>query len=351
MAAFFLCAPGVFCADAAGTDAPDGQSDYSKGPLIGKNLFIPYLIHYTFPSLSARSGEKFAVEYHVSTYGVQDVQFLPPKDESSEDSGRGYDTDLVVRDYESFVGEAGFSFNLQKNLQIGLDMRLLAYSGGFLDPVIEVFHHIFGFPGGKREDFLQNQLYVNIPSDNGVTLFLDKPAVSFGDMDIWGKWTFFENKKLSLACLGAFKVPSGRLEALSGSNYPDIALGILSDLRPKWYFTLYGQAGLVLPFNGKSYPMFNGMAGLEINPWKRFSINVQMNIKTSPISNDIPWSWNETYHTNYKIYSLPQTNILVGFVVLSKNTAWQFYFEEDAFTNQGTDLTLNARFSHRLPHR
>jgi hypothetical protein len=99
-----------------------------------------------------------------------------------------------------------------------------------------------------------------------------------------------------------------------------------------WFLTFYGQAGVVLPFNMKSYPMFNGLVGFEINPWEIFSINLQMNIKTSPVS----------------AYAFPQTNILAGFIFKFKDFRWQFYLEEDAISNEGADLTVNVMFSHSI---
>jgi phospholipase C len=92
--------------------------------------------------------------------------------------------------------------------------------------------------------------------------------------------------------------------------------------------------------------MFNGLIGIELNPLSFFSIVAQMNIKTSPISNNIEWSWNRIFGTDFKKYSLPQTNILVGFIFKYKEFRWQFYVEEDAITNQGIDIAINFSFSH-----
>lgn len=325
---------------AAGAYADDSAADYSKGPLTGKNLFIPFLIHYNFPSLPAKSGEQFDLQSHVSLYYVND-SCVTYDDAATGTPKRGYDKEFISRDYESWAVQLGFAYNFLKQLQIGVDMRVFSYYGGFMDSIIEGFHGLFGFPNGGREFFFQNQLYINIQNDNGITMFLDKSAFSFGDIDLWGKWTFLENKRVSLAMLGAFKLPAGKLSALSGSDYPDAAFGLLLDYRAARYITLFAQAGAVLPFN-KSNLMFNGMAGLEIHPSDFFSLNVQMNIKTSPISNDI-WNSNETF---FKDYSLPQTNILAGVVIRHKNSRWQFYFEEDPITHQGTDITFNITFLH-----
>jgi hypothetical protein len=321
---------------AFGIDLPDEQRDYAKGPLYGKNLYVPYLIHYNFPSLPARAGEQYDLRYHLSTYFVQDVHYV--KNNPFPKNGvRTYDKANVHRDYDSTVVEAGVSFNPWRNMQIGMDMRLIAYYAGFGDAIVEGFHGIFGFPNGGREFFLQNQLYINIPTGEGSPLFLDENTVSFGDIDLWSKYTFFEIPRLSIAFLGAFKIPSGTFDALSGSGYPDVGFGLLSDIRMWWFLSLYVQAGAVLPFDLTSNPMFNGLAGVEIHPWNVFSFNLQMHIKSSPISGS-------TY------YAQMQTNLLVGFIARTKSRdfSWQFYFEEDPFTYQGADITFNILFSHTL---
>ena len=337
-----LCAANIFAEDSS-------SPDFSKGPLFGKNLYIPFLIHYNFPSLPAKSGEQFELQYHLSLYYVQDdrtrTDLLPP----GYGGPRQYDKTLVVRDYEGCVIETGVAYNILKEVQAGIDMRLFFYYGGFLDPVLESFHNFFGFSGGSREYFKQNQVYVNIPNDNGVKLYLDKKTVSIGDIDLWGRWTFLENRKLSLAALAALKLPTGDLQSLSGSGYPDAAAGLLLDFRAARFISLYTQAGIVVPFNGKSYPMFNGLLGVEFHPWKFLSFNVQMNIKTSPLSDSVvPFGWNEEWGTNFNQLSLPQTNVLGGVVIRINKIRLQLYFEEDAIFNQGNDITFGLMFLHTI---
>ena len=333
-----------------GVYAADSESDYSKGPLFGKNMYIPFLIHYNFPSLPAKSGEPFDLQYHISLYFIQDVNYVANDLSGYEEgTGRRYDRQNITRDYEGLVVELGIAYTHSKQLQTGMDMRVIAYYGGFMDPALEAYHSLLGFPNGGREYFERNRIYINIPNENGITMFLDKPAISFGDIDIWGKWTFLENEKVSLAAMCAFKLPTGRLSALSGSGYPDAAAGFLLDYRAARYLTLYTQTGAVLPFNAKSYLMFNGLLGAELHPWKQFSFSLQMNIKTSPIRDSAAvFLWDNERRRRVNLYSRPQTNILGGLILRFQNSRLQFYLEEDAFTHQGTDITFNVMFSHTI---
>jgi hypothetical protein len=323
-----------------GVLAAEEPLTFSKGPLIGKSMYIPYLLHYSFPSLSARSGKKGSFQYHLSMYYINDCEYYKP-DPTPPKGTRIYDTDDISRDYESCVGELGFGYNWRDNLQLGIDFRVISYYGGFLDQVVNGVHSI-GFPDGGRSYFKMNRLHIDIPNSRGPDLKLDKNSVSFGDIDLWAKDTFFENQKVSLAWIAAFKIPSGQFSRLSGSGWPDMGGEFAADFRPWYFMTFYTQAGLVIPWDLQEYyPMFNGMLGLEVNPWKHVSLNVQINIKTTSLTNNIRWSWNDKIHA----YSLPQMDLLFGPIFAFGNCRWQIYFEEDAFTNQGPDITFNMRFS------
>jgi len=322
------------------------NGDFSKGPLFGKNLYIPFLIHYNFPSLPAKSGKRFDLQSYFSVCFTQDARY---KADISLPEGRHYYKPGVVIDYQGLAAEAGAAYNFLDELQAGIFLRLYSFNGGFLDSLTEDFHDCFGFPNGRRELFLQNQIYINIPNDKGSPLFLDKNTVSFGDIDLWCKWTFLENRAVSLAAMGAFKLPTGTFSALSGSGYPDAAAALLLDFRAAKFLSLYSQAGIVLPFTGKYYPMFNGLLGVEIHPWRILSFNLQMNIKTSPLSDrTIPFGWNDEWGVNYKQFALPQTNILAGVVLQLKGLRLQIYFEEDAIFNQGNDYTFGIMTSYAV---
>ena len=318
----------------------DGHNNsFSKGPLYGKNMYIPYLIHYHLPALPARSGQQYDLRFDLVNYLAQDILIYLP-DASEIPPGRTYNRNYIASDYEVYAAELGIAYNILNELQFGANFRFFSFSGGFLDPFIESFHSLFGFPSGGREFLEQKRIHIDMPNNKGLCLYLDEAAASFGDIDVWGKWTFWENTDLSLAALAALKLPTGSLEKLSGSGYPDIAFGLFLDWYLTDYLSLYIHSGLVVPFNDKSYPMFNGMLGAEIHPRELISFNLQMNIKTSPISDDTgPGA------IQYRLF-LPQTNILGGFVVSFNQTRWQLYFEQDAFTYRGADITFGIMVSH-----
>lgn len=330
------------------------RGDYAKGPLEGKNFFIPQLIHLNLNGIDAAQGRPFLFNYHVALYYNQAFNTNGNK-LLKEDriSPTLYDhTKYVSIDMEGVAAELGADIFLTRRLQLGLNLRLISYYGGFIDNIIESFHHIFNFPNGGRELFQQNNIFVNIESANGLRINLTGPTVSFGDIDLWVKYNLFHRKWIDLAVLGAFKIPTGRPEYASGSGGPDFAFAFLADFHPVWLFHIYIQNAVIFPIGTNGYlpyPMYNAIAGFELSPHKIFSLLVQFNIRTSPLEGTYLYPNNLGIKANF--FSSPQTNILVGFKFQLKQFQIQFYFEEDAFTNAGTDFTINLRFSHQIRFR
>jgi hypothetical protein len=324
-----------------------GGDTYATGPLHGKSMYTPFLLYYNFPSHSARGNDRFVINWHNTFYVTNDFIITRWTPESDD-----YFTVDEGIDYESLTVELGISFTPIRNLEVGVDMRLVTYYGGFLDAVIEGFHQI-GFPNAGREFFRQNKVEITIPTSNGLTVNLREPAVSMGDIDLWVKYTFLDRKRIALATVGAFKIPTGQFSMVSGSGYPDMGVSLLADFTPTWIVSLYLQAGFVLPLDllvpatgTTPNPMFNGIFALELHPLPFFSLVGQLNIRTSP------WTGNWIFTNNLTItgdlIGSVQTNILVGVKFTWRTLTWQIYVEEDAFTNAGTDITFNIMFNQQI---
>lgn len=342
----------IFIIIQSGFSIPRRGDDYAKGPLWSKNIFCQYIMYYNLNGMDAGVGKQFEFQYYLSMYYTQEffVNYTKMNWENRIDLHTYDYKECVLADFESLVTELGASFFLFKNLQVGMALRVISYYGGFLDSFVQNYHYTFGFPNGAREFFPQNNVYVNV--ETNINIYLDKPTVSFGDIDTWIKYNMIHIKMIDLALLGALKIPTGSFNKLSGSGYPDFAAAILLDFKPVWFISFYIQNGIVIPldvlpvFPTNPYPMYNGIFCIELNPFHFFSLLVQLNVKTPPFTADVKYINNLSIETEF--FSQPQTNILVGLIFQYKKFKWQIYFEEDAFTNAGTDFTFNIMFSHSL---
>lgn len=337
------------------------REDWSKGPLIGRNWYLPFAIYYHYPGYRASPGDRSDFEYRVAQYYTNDYYSIFSsvyQNSLTRGQPEAYPSGIYVsRDYESFNLELGCSFRPLRRLALGIDLRLVSYFGGFLDSSIELLHGIFDLPNGFRELSSRGRVLVDMQNSSGVTLSLDHGALSFGDVDLHARYTFLETASMALAGYSAFKVPTGRPGLLSGSGHPDAALGLVADFMPLRFFSWYAHAGLTVPFDAltagsgsRPKPFFVGMAGIELTPARRLSLHLQLNIKSPTlepsIEDDLHWIFTES-----NMLLLPQTNLLAGFSLGAGDSLWQFYLEENTFTSAGADITFNLAWSRTVPRR
>ncbi len=329
--------------------------DFSKGPLYGKDMFLPYMIYLTFPGVRAKTERQFQLQYHTSFYFVNDF-YIPYLDDNEtyfdEETGNYFNKSIRAYDYESLNFEFGVSFTVLKNLQVGMNTRVVGYYSGFLDAIVQNFHDLFGFPNAGRNEFSQNEAFVDIKNASGVRLKLKNYAFSFGDIDTWIKYTFFQKKRIALAVINGYKIPTGSVKYLSGSGYPDIGIGFLMDLMPIRFISLYLQTNFILPLDSiipqassKPYPMFQGIFNFSVNPVKYLSILVQLNIKTPVLKTE--YDLEDRYIGIHEL-DKPQLDILAGFIVEIKNIRFQFYFEQNPIYTAGADIVFNFLLAHKI---
>lgn len=321
---------------------------YSKGPFFGKNIYPLFLIHQHLPGTEAAVKHPGAFTLYNTIYYSQAFSIYALK---RNENGGYYPAERVV-DFESFVFESGFSYAVNRNLEIGGIWRIISYYGGFLDAFTQNYHNLFGFPNAGRELAPQNEVVIDIRTNNGIDITLNHESVGFGDIDLWGKYHFFGNRYVDSAFQFGIKLPTGNLQQVTGSEAPDFTCGLLLDIYPIKYLSLFFQTGVVVPLNSivpaqyRPYPMFNGLAAIEVSPFRFFSIMAQMNIRTSPVTGDNKVVNNLGIIAD-KVGSV-QTNLLVGIVFQYKQWRFQVYFEEDTFTNTGTDYTICGSVTTRI---
>jgi len=92
--------------------------------------------------IALKSGKRFDFQYHIATYYSSDAEYRWINPHPSLDE-RYFDKSNIIVDYESYINELGFAFNILDNLQVGFNMRVYAYFGGFLDVFVDIIHLVF----------------------------------------------------------------------------------------------------------------------------------------------------------------------------------------------------------------
>ncbi|MDC7218383.1 MAG: DUF3187 family protein [Spirochaetales bacterium] len=317
------------------------SDDYSlSGPLYGKNYYLVHLPVYSFPGFSPRSGEEG--DRYLSTAYTTLNEFV------------AYDEETAAIDYESSILDFSYKQRPADKLILGVDGRIISYYGGWADSVIESFHSLFGFPNAGRQYFDRDDVFADVDNRYGTDLTLDNSVIALGDTDLYGVWTFYEDRVLYLALAGALKLPTGNLNDCSGSGWADGGLQFLGewDFSPKW--ALHFQQGFVIPgdwlgdifFDVDSYsqyPVSQTFLALQYSPRSDWSFLSQFRINTSPISSDRSRYFTTIGEVN--LFTLPQTAFQMGVKKAYGPWTLQFYFEEDPLTYEGADILLSLRLN------
>jgi len=319
----------------------------SRGVLSGRNLYLPYLPFYSFPGTQTQNRET-SWEWEEKWYWVNDISIwaLPPGGATmlSQVSNPDYYLHL---DYESLILEERVFWNNGSNGQWSATLRLIGYFNGMGDPLIEGFHSLFGFPNAGREYYPKNRLYIDYKGTNGYDGKLQSSLISLGDVDITYRHPLWFSDHWVLYSSAALKIPTFIHPGLTGSSHPDlgIQLAMTGGSEPIFWHI---QSGLVYPFtmftnDTDAYKCSSqNILALEYAFSSNWSLLIQGNINSSFI--DSPYS-RYTFFGEIPLYSSLQTNVRIGVKRDFSKGSFQFYFEEDPLTNDGSDLILNLSYS------
>lgn len=307
--------------------------------LYGKNLYIPHSLNYSFPGFDPKSGRAGEYSISASYYGIN--EFL------------SYNSEEVAMDYESSVLETSYAYRIYNRLLLGVDIRLISYYGGFMDPLIELWHEVFSFPNGERHFFEQNKMSILFESNDYKDIKNEGFIIGIGDIDLYSVWNIF-NKRLTLSLASAIKIPTGKIGKFTGSGVLDFGLQFLTSWEVNKKIELDLQQGVVIPLNTVYQKIDGYTSKIQSQTLFAFTYNLnstwkvisQFKIHTSPIS----FSRNKTTDAlgTMSLYTLPQFLLQVGVKRVTNLWTYQFYIEEDPFTYEGVDILFNFRISRHF---
>ncbi|MBI4161027.1 MAG: DUF3187 family protein [Acidobacteria bacterium] len=144
------------------------------------------------------------------------------------------DADLFFTDGEVLWTDLGFRLGVNEWLEVGVDLPLVRYTGGVLDPSIEGFHDTLGLPDDGRNDFERGAFHLALFL-GGSDLFVEGTPSDFGvgDLTLTAKIPLFRGPDGAPAVAGAayLKLPTGSEARLLGSGSLDFGAQILFSRR------------------------------------------------------------------------------------------------------------------------
>lgn len=179
-----------------------------------------------------------------------------------------------------------------EKFSLAAELPVLRFGGQFMDPMIERFHKIFGFPDGDRPDFLRHDANVFLYFDQ--QLFFgnksDLRGTGIGDLSLSVKRKFTKGKKLrpALALAVGFELPTGNEKKLRGNGSFDYGFNVCASWawQHNW---LDLNIGITKPGRWEILPelelskIYAMMLSYEHSFGKRVSLLIQDRHTTSPL--------------------------------------------------------------------
>jgi hypothetical protein len=154
----------------------------------------------------------------------------------------------VVLDGESYRTTLTLAYGLGPRLKLGIDIPLVAHSGGFLDGFIKDWHSLWGLSNERREPFENNALEFSYTRADGEHFALTERGRGIGDIRLSADWQARRAGpgERSLLIRTGIKWPTGSAENLRGSGSTDVSLQLLSTdpvTLSRWNMTLSWMLG------------------------------------------------------------------------------------------------------------
>ncbi len=134
-------------------------------------------------------------------------------------------------DMEVYYLALRYDYVLKKGLQLGVELPLAGYWGGFLDSFVEDFHRAFGLPNAGREKVPQNLVRYSASHRGQSLINQQSDQMGLGDLRLYGQWVLIEDRraKRGLSLLAQATLPSGEVAKGLGAGGAGFGLGLAFD--------------------------------------------------------------------------------------------------------------------------
>lgn len=249
--------------------------------------------------------------------------------------------EALILDGESARFTLGGKYGFPEGLEVGLEIPMIFWGGGFLDDFIIGYHSTFGFPQGGRDQAPRHRLLIQYQKDGQELLKKQGASSGIGDIKLYGGWQIYEQKeKAALSLNTCLKLPIGNSDDLHGSGSVDFSVWI-NGRRDFW--SAYGKVSLLAAWGGmflssgnilpeqQEHFVWFGSAGIDWQPWPPLSFKIQINGHSS----------------FYKESDLRELNavsaqiILGGTIALSKQVLLDIGIVEDLVVKTSPDVVFH----------
>lgn len=242
-------------------------------------------------------------------------------------------------------------YGITDDLEVGIEVPLVHFNGGFLDSFIQRFHRTFGLPNGGREFVPNGRFSYRFDADGATRLNFSPADLGLGDIVLHLKHQLVgeDHKWPAVAIFADIKLPTGKSDRGFGSGTPDFGFGTALEASYKrlhGYFNAgyFAIGGNDLIGNYMHSEMFSFMLAGEVVLLPELSIIAQLNSSTPLLMRGGFDEWD----------GVP-LDLVVGFrgeeqkLLGGQNFIWQLGFSEDVTTKgPSVDFTVFLSLGIRL---
>jgi hypothetical protein len=309
----------------------------SLGLLPVKNMYILYIdfinLAPELPETLGKNNKKLLLLNSYANTSHLDRNWL-----YSDIAGTDFFADI---DMETEMLSADFDYGLTEKLDLGFSASVSASWGGFLDPLIQGFHHLFSFPNGDRGIQGDNHFRLYLKKNNVTWTDKTSPLLWLGGLTLKAKYQLPQIfPYLTSALQAGVKLPFQAGYGPYKTTGPDYAVNFISMLRAG-PFIIHNTLGYLrlseispaLPFPYRR-DLFNFDSALEWPASGRLSFYFQVNGSGSPYCFDHPW------------IDRPSAVMSFGLAKqLDKSTILHLFFSEEFIWFAAPDISGSAALS------
>jgi hypothetical protein len=284
------------CVYVGAEDADDSQADLQAvaqpgayhqgaGPLRVRNV-SPIVQLYGMPR---------PVGAEVLPRGTTEVTFnLEIANNFQSDDRQGA---FVFLDGETYVASHRIRGAFSERWEWGFEIPYVAHTGGALDGLVDEFHDLFGLSDGGRSLAPRGRLDYLVRADGVVYADFSDSVQSLGDVRGFVGYQVFKQPRQAFALRGQVKIPTGKVEDLSGSEGTDVSLwgeyqyDVLSSALD---FTITVSGGISYLGEGELIPeeqaswLGFGHLGVQIPLHPRVEVHAQLDAHTDVLDTGNP---------------------------------------------------------------
>ena len=285
--------------------------------------------------------------------GIRDPQTLRAgrtRFHLSEDIANNYAaetnaTERLILDGETYRTNFRFRYGLSDRLELGTELTVNAYGGGWLDQPIQQWHSTFGLPNGGRQFAPKNRMLFFYSRAGAPSFQVNHMTQGLGDLRVTGGWNLLDNANASthdsLTVRSAIGIPTGFDGNLMGTGAFGGALYFAGSRN---YFTSAGPIGIYGSIGGISATpsgqlsrQRNGIIGIA-SGGIGWGMTQRLTLKTQ-------LDWNSAVYSGSALPELSSSGVMLttgGSYAISPSLALDFAFSEDIAPTTAPDITFHA---------